>query len=51
MCFVGGNEYCGKVYLLDCDCEYNLCLMFIGDSLLVLGCVLGICCEGGVWIC
>lgn len=47
----GGNYGKGKIWLFDCDKIYKFKMVFSGNSLVVLGCVLGICCDGGIWKC
>ena len=45
----GGGNYSGQVYSPDRDKTYNSRLVLTGDSLLVSGCFLGICRDGGTW--
>jgi len=46
---VGGGEYEGKVYSPDRDKTYNSKLELQGDRLMVKGCVMFVCRDGGTW--
>ncbi len=44
-----GTEYRGRLYSPDRDSTYNSRLQLSGNTLVVSGCRLGICREGGRW--
>ncbi len=44
-----GTEYRGRLYSPDRDSTYNSRLQLNGNTLVVSGCRLGICREGGRW--
>lgn len=45
----GGSEFRGRLYSPDRDSTYNSRLQLSGNTLVVSGCRLGICREGGRW--